>query len=86
MVSDQSTFLRRPLRFIVLQNTAFNNFYLGLRPSDIIAFERNLVDNVHSLGDSSEHNVFAIQPWCFPGTDKELRSIGIWSSFVMRKR
>ena len=27
--------------------------------------------------------MFTIQPWCFPGTDEELTTIGVWSSYTM---
>jgi hypothetical protein len=43
-------------------------------------------DNIHTLGDLTKDNVLAIQPRGLDSSDKELRTVGVWTSVGHREQ
>lgn len=46
----------------------------------------DLLDHVEAVGDLTEHNVLAVQPWAWHGGDEELGAVGVWASVGHRQQ
>ena len=60
-----------------------NDLFSGL--ATVSAHRLDLLDNVHALDDSAEYDVLAVQPLAWHSGQKELRTIGSWTSVGHRQ-
>ena len=63
--------------FLKLTTVSNDDFLAGL--ATLVAECFDLLDDIHTFGDSAENNVTVVQPGGFHCCHEELRSIGVWT-------
>jgi hypothetical protein len=63
-----------------LQLTRLGDNQLGLGSTGLGTKSLDLLNNVETLNNFSEHNVLTIQPWTWDSGDEELGTVGVWTS------